>query len=448
MALIKREQLSGLIEEIETGAAASVYLVFGERYLCREAADKLEKALLQTGGNCHRIDGDREDPVKTLNGLRNFSLLPGRQLYRVTDSRLFHSREVASAIWRKAEQAQEAGKKQLAVKNLRAMTRLGGLESEDRLSSLTGDQWQKLFGFSRPAGELGWADELLAQAPEKQSSRAAGDISSQYLAAFKKGLPAANILLLSAESVDKRKKLFTHIKKEGSIVDCSVATGATSAAKKDQGRVLRELVGNTLDSMGKTIEPRVVEPLLERVGFHPVAVVTEIEKLALYVGDRQQIGLDDLNTMVGRTREDALFELTEAFSKKQTGRTLTVLSRLLENGVHGLAVLATLRNYLRRLLIFRSLQMQDDPVYRKGMSANQFQQEYLPALKATDQWTEMLKGHPYALYMSFSQAEKYSCVLLKKWLELLLGAEYRFKSSSLDQHLVLEEMLLDMLAGS
>ena len=189
-----------------------------------------------------------------------------------------------------------------------------------------------------------------------------------------------------------------------------------------------------------------MEMLFERVGFYPVAVVMELEKMALFVEDRPLISCADIETMVGRTREDALFELTEAFGKKQVASTLVILGRLVENGIHGLAILATMRNYIRRLLLFRSMQLQENPSWQRGMQARQFQDVYLPALKEKGEWTEMLKGHPYALFMSFSKAEEFSCPVLKEWLALLLKTEFQLKGSPLPPTLLLEELFLSMFA--
>ncbi|RUM44785.1 MAG: hypothetical protein DSY80_04040, partial [Desulfocapsa sp.] len=161
----------------------------------------------------------------------------------------------------------------------------------------------------------------------------------------------------------------------------------------------------------------------------------------------ETISVQDLEDMVGRTREDALFELTDAFGKRQGARTLVLAHRLQDNGMHALQILATMRNYLRKLMVFRSIQLQPDPVYRAGMSAGQFQREYLPALKKREEWTDMLKGHPYALFMSFAKAQDFSCTVLKNWLELLLQAEFRLKGSPLSADLVLDELFLTMLAA-
>ncbi len=229
------------------------------------------------------------------------------------------------------------------------------------------------------------------------------------------------------------------------VVDCSVSLLTNAAAQKGQKEILREMVLKTLAGFQKKIAPQALNSLFDRVGFHPVAVVMETEKLALYVDDRDTITMEDLDAMVGRTREDALYELTDAFGKRQGARTLVLLHRLLGQEVHSLAILATMRNYLRKLLILRSFQLRSNPSWQPSMNANQFQNTYLPALKECGEWSEVLKGHPYALFMSFSQAQKFSCTALQKMLTLLLKAEFRLKGSPLAADLVLEELFLTML---
>ena len=450
MTLIKRNELASWLAQGGVEQETRLVLFFGERYLCREAADILQQALLQkSGGVVHGIDGDQEDPGRTLGQIMNFSLLPGRQIYRVTDSRLFHSRAVAKDIWNKAAQAHEAGRSGPARQQLQSLVSLAALEADETLAGIGSEQWQQLFGFAKPASDLAWADKLLTGVGPQTGVRGGGatSLTDRYLAAFVKGFPGQNLLFLSAESVDKRKQLFTFIKKNGLVVDCSIDTGAGSAAQKEQKEVLRELALRTLASFQKKIEPRALDMLCERVGFHPVAVVMELEKVALFALERPLIGCADLEAMVGRTREDALFELTESFGKKQLASTLTILGRLVENGIHGLAILATMRNYIRKMLLFRSMQLQVSPPWQRGMQVRQFQDVYLPALKEKGEWAEVLKGHPYALFMSFSKAEEFSCPQLKEWLALLLKAEFRIKGSPLPQTLLLEELFLSMAAG-
>ncbi|PID76585.1 MAG: DNA polymerase III subunit delta [Deltaproteobacteria bacterium] len=447
MGLIKRKELPDLLAKAPA-SKVQVYLFFGERYLCRESADQLQEALLAaTPGVVHAIDGEQEAHDKIFSQLMNFSLLPGLQIYRVTDSRIFLSKSIAPDIWAKAEQAHQAKKPQAARRHLNNLAAMSDLDGNDSLAGLTGQEWQKVFGFSKPAGDLSWADQLLQESGGKAGGgkKSSANAGSKLIKMMENGLPPNNILILCTDNVDKRQKLFTAIKKLGQAVDCKVDTGAGSAAQRVQKEVLLDLAAKTLAEFGKTIEPAAAGLLIERVGFHPVALVMETEKLALFAGDRPRISRNDVEQMAGRTREDALFELTDAFGKKQTGRMLTILTRLLDSGVHGLVILATLRNYFRKMMLFRSIQYQASPPWFKGMQANHFQNNYLPALKEKGQWTEQLKGHPYALYMSFIKAAEFSMPVLKQYLTLLLQAEYRLKGSPFEQELILQEMMIAMM---
>ena len=440
MPVYDRSKLDDLLAEISKEAPSAI-LLFGEHTLCRQAADKIAEVLK---GTVHTIDGDSEDQNSTLAKLRSFSLLGGRQMYRVNGSRLFLSKNVAENIWKKAVKAWADGNADNAARQLRAMLEAGGLTAKDDPASLSNEQWKKCFGFAKPAGSLSWTATLLADPPENSgsSARTGGDAGEQLLAALEAGIPKNNTLLLLAEELDKRKKLYKAFSTKFPVLDLSVESGFSSQAKKAQEAVLREQITQTLRSFNKRMSGEVMAELLERVGFHPAAAVTETEKLALSVGDAPQITLDDLNLMTGRTREDAVFELTEAVGNKNLEKALLVAARLQENGIHGLAVLATLRNFTRSLLLFRSLLEQEQYQYRPNLSPKIFQEQCLPLLKDNPRWQSELSGHPYALYMKFKTAASFSLPRLKAWLGLILAADRRLKGSPVAAETVLQHLLL------
>ncbi len=442
MPVYDRSKLNELLREMSSGTVMPAYLLFGEHTLCRQAADKIVEALKAT---THNIDGDNEDPNTTLAKLRSFSLLGGRQIYRVNGTRLFFSKNVAENIWKRVVKTWEDGTPDKAARQLRAMLDAAGLDTTEDPADLSGEQWKKCFGFAKPTGSLSWTATLLADSADNNvATRSSGNAGEQVLAALEAGIPTNNVLLLLAEEVDKRKKLYKSFSAKYAVVDLSVESGSSSQAKKAQDVVLREQISQTLRSLGKSMSGEVMVQLLERVGFHPAAVVTETEKLALSVGDAPQITLDDLNRMVGRTREDAVFELTEAVGNKNLEQALLVASRLQENGIHGLAVLATLRNFTRSLLLFRSLLEQAQYHYRPGLSPKIFQEQCLPLLKSNPRWQTELGGHPFALYMKFKTASTFSLPQLSLWLGLILAADRRLKGSPVAAETVLQHLLLSL----
>ncbi len=447
MAVFTREKLSDLLA-MASQQSSVVYLFIGDRFLCRQASTQLEDVLLADGGTVHALDGENEDPATTVSRLQSFSLLPGRQIYRISDSRLFHSKKVAKALWTRVVSAQSENKPETAARHLRAMMTSCGLNPanpDDDPVKLTAGEWKKLFDFPHPDGDISWITRLLTVETKEKTGAVGKDPAALLEKALESGIAKNNILILLAEEVDKRKRFYKYLKKHQVIVDLSVDKGAGSKAQKVQRGVLVELMTTTVREMGKTMAPQVMDQLLERVGFYPVAVVMETEKLCLSLGKRKRIELADLNALIGRTRQEALFELTGAISDRQPGLALTIAGRLLDNQIHPLAIIATLRNYARKLLLFKVLQQQPQYGYTPGMPANIFQHQCLPALKNNSRWKQELSGHPYALYMQFTTASKFSATRLQSWLQLILSAERRLKGSPIDPLTIIHHLLLSML---
>lgn len=451
MSILKRSELPGLFKAIDKGEKAPVYLVVGERFLCQQAAGELVEHLLpdprQQASCLTQLDGDQEEPGQTLNQLRTYSLFGGRRVIKVTDSRLLFSKVVGKTLWERAMQGQENNDSTAAGRCLRQFLELEGLSGAELLE-LSASAWQGQLGFARPSGDLGWITDLAGSGPTGGGSKGGGgDVAELYMAALREGLPGGNILILTAEAADKRKKLYKCIAEVGVVMDLTVDGGSGRAAEKVRTEVLEEVVKKTMSELGKTIEPKALAVLLERVGFHPVAATLESEKLALFAGERKSITVADINEVVGRTREEAIFELNEAVANQDLGAALLIAGRLREGGTHPLAIIAALRNHLRKLLVVRSLQELDNPVYSAGFSSQSFESAYLDRLKKsrTTPLPKDLPSHPYALYMLFKKAEKFSLRRLTGALSELLEAEYRLKSSGLPEKLLLDELLLRLL---
>ncbi len=449
MPAYQRSDLPKLLAAINQGKPCPVYLLVGDRYLCQQAAEQLAEALIPEARAREQglklIDGDQEEPLRTLSWLKTYSLFGGRQVFKVSGTRLFPAqKEAASGIWDKARTAHERGETRKASAGLRQLAALAKCTPQE-LAGLNDEEWQAAFAFPRP--DTGWLQEGAPN--DGQSAPGGGDVESQYLAALAEGWPADNILVLLADSADKRKRLYAGLLKAGVVLDLTVAEGSAKAAREQQDSLLAELTRDTLAGFGKTMEPRALPAFLERVGFHPVAVVREAEKLALYAGAAERIGLADVQLMVGRIREDALFELTEAFGDRDLSQTLTLATRLHENGVHPLMVVAGLRNYLRKLMLACSLRQSGPPDYVEGMTFPLFQKGYLPALKESrGEWLKQLPGHPYALHLMFVRAGRYTVRQLWDMLENLLNAELTLKSSPLPPLTVLEDFFWRVMPGT
>jgi DNA polymerase-3 subunit delta len=456
MPIYKRHEFPKLLSEIKQGITSQIYLIWGERYLCRSAAQELIDHLLpekdRHATSLHHIDGDQEDFNKTLNLLKTFSLFSGPQIIRVTDSKLFYSKGVTKNVWDKVCEKKERNETRQAQRYLLQMLNLAGISRDDHdeedITSLSTASWKKLFGFNKPQGDLSWIRDLLAESADLSPvKKLESDAANMFVQAYERGIPKDNTFIVLAEAVDKRKRLYKYIQEHGVIVDLAIDIGGSASARRDQEKVLKELIHNTLAKYDKKIDPTTIPVLLERVGFHPVAAVMETEKLALYVSDRKTITRDDVDAIIGRTREEALYELTESVTTGKLEDALRILAHLQDNGIHGLAILTTLRKHLKKLLLVRSLQGLDSPSFSQSISFQVFQKSYLPELKKDrDEWSALLwKIHPYALYMLFRQAKQFRCEDLQDGLKEVLAAEYRMKSSGVDNRLILDNLLFSLM---
>lgn len=454
MAVVTGDQLHTMLTNMRETPPSQVYLLFGERFLCRQAADTICNTLLRGGGNCHTVDGETEEFSTTINRLASYSLFPGQQVYRVSDAGLFHSVKMAGSLWKKVIAARQNNESEKAARYLKAMIEsvgLDGSDPENDLSSLSANQWKKLFAFARPQGDLTWTGPLLAEFTDQSTTAAPTAVDDMGLLLEKTlitGIPAKNHLLLLAEDVDKRKRLYKYLAKNHVVVDLEVESGSSSKAQAAQKTILRNQLNKTLGGLNKTISAKAAELLFERVGFHPLAVVMEAEKLALYAGSRKEIDVADLDTLIGRTRQEAVFELTDALGKQNLEQSLLVAGRLADNGVHPLAIIATIKNYTRTLLLFRALQDRQEIGYSPSIEPGTFQKNVLPALKEETPWTKELSGHPYALFMQFKTAAGFDLATLQNWMEQILYADFRLKGSSLAPETIVQHLLFSLLTNA
>ena len=112
---------------------------------------------------------------------------------------------------------------------------------------------------------------------------------------------------------------------------------------------------------------------------------------------------------------------------------------MLAQGEQALKILGTIASETRRLLAARQLQTTElAKLWKRGMSYQQFQQTVLK------QDAPLITRNPYADYMCFQRAERFSLGELRSHMEQLFAADYRLKSSGNQPRLVLERLILGM----
>ena len=262
------------------------------------------------------------------------------------------------------------------------------------------------------------------------------DEQGRILQLLERGLPDGPRLLLLAPHVDKRGRGYKKLSGQGCVVDLSVE-------RDRSGRIRRESLAAFLDQhlrrARKKIDPRAREAVLARCGNELWAVHQEIEKLLLYVGDAETVGVSDVEEIFTDQSESWVFDLTDSLAQRDALQALGFLRRLMADGEYPLRVLGAIASQVRRLLSARQLLDHElARVWRQRMSYTEFQQR-VPAD------TEGLPTKsPYANYLTLQRAERFTLSELKGFLRLIQQTDTRLKSSGHRPQAVMERLILDM----
>ena len=194
--------------------------------------------------------------------------------------------------------------------------------------------------------------------------------------------------------------------------------------------------------------------VVSRVGPNARQLDNEIEKVSLYVGDRQMIELDDVAAVCVRNKTARAFALGDALGD----RDLPLLLRRLDEELwevkldprkSEIGLLYGLISKVRAMILLK--EMLREGWVKPDMDYGRFkvQLERVPAEQLpADRRFNPLALNPYVLYKALPQVKRYSQAELIRAMELLFQCNHRLVSSSLDEALVLQQTLVQIVGSA
>lgn len=245
----------------------------------------------------------------------------------------------------------------------------------------------------------------------------AGDLSAaalEILAACAVDPPPTTCLAFVGEKVDQRKKFFQELKKKGELVEC----------KRPYENQLGAFIREEAKGLGKRIEPAAAEMLVYLVGSNLGELTTQLEKVALYVGQREAISIGDVRGIVSDTKVESVFDLANAMGERDPAKALRSLATILRDGEAPLMLLAMIARHFRQLWRVRDLMAQ----------------------KVAQQDISRLSGiNPYFLKGVMAQARNFGTHELKLVFESLYAADLELKGGgSRRPALIMERLVMDI----
>jgi len=243
-------------------------------------------------------------------------------------------------------------------------------------------------------------------------------------------------------SVDKRRRVYKAIEKRGAVHEFPLL-------KPDEAC---EWVVARVRAAGVEIDRATANLLIDRTGVSLGLLSQEIEKLALYLGAGHRVDRQTLETIVGPSREEAVWDLTDHVLASQPALALRDLSRLIDrSGENPLGILLWLAREFRALLEARALV--DHPLFARAgrVAANPaaIQSQFIRRLSAEeksaliDEGYSLLAMHPWAASMRLATASRMSAERLRDALVTIAAAERDLKlAGGVRERAVLEEIVL------
>ena len=441
VANVKRD-LPSVLADIASAKAPRLLLLFGDDLQVEESAKAVLDQMVpaeQRGFNFERFDG-RSAPWDQIEAsLMTPPFFPGKKLLWVENAPYFFSREQKGELGEKILELWRDGKRDDAVKLLIDLLVLEGWSQE---------QWERLDAAAAKAllalldadgGEAqGDGEALLAYGKSRDIdlSKRKGSQGHRLINLLDDGLPEWAFLLLTAVQVDRRTRLYKRFEELGAVLNISLERDRSGKISRES---LLEFVNQRLRQSGKSVEPQAREMILARAGDDLRGLQQELEKLVLFVGERPAIRAQDVDAIFVDHGEGWIFDLTRALGERDAAGALGQLARLLAQGEHPLRLLGTVASEVRRLFSARQLLDSDlARLWKRGLSYQQFQQTVLP------QNPPPLTRNPYADYMCYQRAERFSSADLRGYMEGLFDADLRLKSSAGQPRLVMEKLILHM----
>ena len=441
IADVKRD-LPTVLADIASGKAPRLLLLFGDDLQVQESAKSLLDLIVpadQRGFNFERFDG-RSAPWDQIEAsLMTPPFFPGKKLLWVESAPYFFSREQKGELGEKILELWRDGKRDDAVKLLIDLLVLEGWTQEqwDRLEPASAKALLALL--DADSGEAQDAAESLltyGKSRDFDLSKRKGSQGHRLVNLLDEGLPEWAFLLLTAVQVDRRTRLYKRFEEIGAVLYVGLERDRSGKISRES---LLEFVNQRLRQSGKTVEPQAREVIVARASDDLRGLQQELDKLVLFVGERPAIRAQDVDEIFADRGEGWIFDLTRALGDRDAAGALLQLARLLAQGEHPLRLLGTVASEVRRLLAARLLLDSDlARLWKRGMSYQQFQQTVLP------QGTPPLTRNPYADYMCFQRAERFSSADLRGYMEGLFDADWRLKSSAGQPRLVMEKLILNM----
>ncbi len=237
--------------------------------------------------------------------------------------------------------------------------------------------------------------------------------SLELLAKYLRNPSPTTCLIMTASQVDFRKKIYAAIRENSTHVEIKLLYD-----NKIPDWIRTYLAENKL-----TISDEALVLIHASIGNSLRRIASEIDKIKLNLSDKNHIEAEDVEAVVGASRQFNVFEFCDAVGSKNIDKGLKILDGMLQFGGVPAGMLVMLNRHFSILAKLKELKTKN---YRR------------------DQIAKELKINPFFVDNYTKQTNLYSRSHFDIIFELLLDADYQLKTSYQKPKMIMEMLLLKL----
>lgn len=431
------DELEDALNDLDAGNESPVYLLVGEEFLVRKAAERLLSKLVPGGAadlNCVTLD--TASPREIAAELATFPMFGGRKVVLLRDPEFLAPKKGRADALGRAREAWKANRKKDAARRVLAIAARAGWSVTDLDPSASGapkpDDWERELGVILADVDVQFLKDVQAFCVAENITAPSSDdtVLNDWL---EKKPGKGQVLVIAASELEAKSAFVKLAKSHGTLLEFKVAS-------KLKDLDLSEFVAEALGPHKKKLEPKALEALKDRVGANFRLLASELEKLALHSAN-PTITVKDVELLVGHAREEEWLELSDAIQKRSLEAAMKYLDEALANGSAPLAIHGAVTGIVRKLVAAYE-NMNQLSGGKPPRNYNDFQARLWPKIEADAKANKTKAPHPYAAFMGMQAAVQWGRQDLLRALVACAEADLALKlgGSRGEGNLVLERL--------
>ncbi len=433
------DELDEALTELDAGGEAPAYLLAGEEFLIRKAADQLIAKLVPGGtADLNLVTMDAASPKEVAAELATMPMFGGRKVVFLRDPEFIASKKGRPDALAKARDAWKANRRKEAARRVLGIAARAGWGLAE-LETPRVDEWERDLGIALVEVDVQFLKEVATFCASEGIGASSSD--DGVLISWLAGKPSrGQVLVVAATEVDAKNALVKAIKEHGRSFEFkTVARLRDFKGQLDKAAVeqLGEFARTTLAPHKKVLGAGALELVIDRVGGNFRLLQSELNKLALY-SDGNTITKKDVDLLVGHSREDEYFELSDAIQKRDFVAARKYVDDAVAQGSHPLMMLGSVAGIVRSMLgayerVLRHSGGKPPRTY------NEFQARVWPGIEEELKAKKGKVPHPFKTFKDMETAGLFGRQALLRGLVACAEADLALKLGG--EELVLERLL-------